>query len=36
LVETFAAAADHVDVRVLEIARGATTPSTVALVLEKL
>lgn len=35
-VETFAAASDHVDVRVLEIARGATTPSTVALVLEKL
>jgi ubiquinone/menaquinone biosynthesis C-methylase UbiE len=34
-VEKFSAAADIADARVVEIARGATTPSTVAVVLEK-
>lgn len=34
-VEKFSAAADEAGLRVLEIARGATTPSTVAIVLEK-
>ena len=34
-VEKFSAAADAAEARVLEIARGATSPSTVALLLEK-